>query len=117
MIMRTAVAIQERLDLLEVLCHIFICLVHVVKVRRNLFVKELTLLLVSPPGGPASSLGSASRRPRTRSGGVRGFVLKKFMVAGKCGGGRAGIRSFVWINERGKGAVSVRHSRTRRMLY
>ena len=115
--MRTAVAIQDRLDLLEVLCHIFICLVHMVDVRQKVFVKGLTLRLVSPPGGPASNRGSASRRPLTRSGGVRGLVLKKFMVREARGEGCAGIRWLVWINGRGKGAVSVRHSRTRRMLY
>lgn len=38
-----------------------------------------TFLLDSFPGGPDSSFGMASRRPRTRSGGVRGFVLKKFI--------------------------------------
>lgn len=39
-----------------------------------------TFLLLSVPGGPTSSLGSASRSPRTRSGGVRGLDLKKFIA-------------------------------------
>lgn len=39
-----------------------------------------TFLRVSPPGWPASSLRIASRRPRTSSEGVLGFVLKKFMA-------------------------------------
>jgi hypothetical protein len=38
-----------------------------------------TFLLVSLPGAPLSSLGMASLKPLTRSGGVLGFVLKKFM--------------------------------------
>jgi hypothetical protein len=40
----------------------------------------LTFLLVSPPGALVSSRGIASLSPRTRSGGVLGFVLKKFIV-------------------------------------
>lgn len=39
----------------------------------------LAFLLASEPGGVDSSFGIASLRPRTRSGGVRGLVLKKFM--------------------------------------
>ena len=50
--------------------------------------KLLTLRRTSPPGAPDSSLGIASLSPRTRSGGVRGFVLKKFMVDDGEGGGR-----------------------------
>lgn len=42
----------------------------------------LAFLLASEPGGEDSSLGIASLRPRTRSGGVRGLVLKKFMGMG-----------------------------------
>lgn len=39
-----------------------------------------TFLLESPPGDPLSKRPIESRRPRTRSGGVLGFVLKKFIA-------------------------------------
>ena len=48
----------------------------------------LAFLLASEPGGADSSLGAASLRLRTRSGGVRGLVLKKFMGCLKDVGGR-----------------------------
>lgn len=44
----------------------------------------LAFLLASEPGGADSSFGIASLRPRTRSGGVRGLVLKKFMWWDDC---------------------------------
>ncbi len=54
-------------------------------------VTELTLLRDSP-GGAVSSFCRESLSPRTKSGGVRGFVLKKFIpvvyvVERGCGGG------------------------------
>jgi hypothetical protein len=42
--------------------------------------RKLTFRLVSPPGGPLSSLGIASRSDLTKSIGVLCFVLKKFIV-------------------------------------
>jgi hypothetical protein len=42
-----------------------------------------TFRRVSLAGALVSSLGIASLRPRTRSGGVRGFDLKKFMLGAR----------------------------------
>jgi hypothetical protein len=60
-----------------------------------------TFRRVSPAGALVSSFGIASLNPRTRSGGVRGFDLKKFMVGARVGNG--GEDEKEWLN--GVGAV------------
>lgn len=58
-------------------------LVHIMNLR--------TFLRVSPPGALVSNFEIASLSPRTKSGGVRVFVLKKFMVGAKRGRGKEGF--------------------------
>jgi hypothetical protein len=77
----TAVAQEHALDELQVLVHVLVRLKRTISRchTKSDDCAEHTFRRVSPPGAPDSSLGIASRRPRTRSGGVLVFVLKKFI--------------------------------------
>lgn len=84
----TTVPIEQALDRLKILGY-FLCSLqdkigqsscNVSPSQAPRKMKFLTFLRVSPPGAPFSSLGMASRKLLTMSGGVRGLVLKKFIV-------------------------------------
>ena len=83
--LHTAITIQDCLDLLDVLIGLDNDVASAITPRISFVIvahvpPQLTFLLVSPPGALVSRRGIASLSPRTRSGGVLGLVLKKFMV-------------------------------------
>jgi hypothetical protein len=83
---QTSIAIEHALDLLQVLADLFAGLggggnhIGAGSVTDAVFgVGCGHTFFLGSPGGADSSLRMLSRRPRTRSVGVRCFVLKKFM--------------------------------------
>jgi hypothetical protein len=75
----TSISIKYVFHAIQVLHHLFGCLIP--KLTGYLFNRtaEHTFLRDSVPGGPDSSFGNASFNERTSSGGVRCFDLKKFI--------------------------------------
>ncbi len=87
---RTSIAIEHALDLLQVLADLFAGLGRE-SYRRRFGGRHCTgwvgrTFFLGSPGGADSSLRMLSRRPRTRSVGVRCLVLKKFMDSLREGG-------------------------------